>query len=187
MTRDQVELVRAKSKQRNGPTWTQNWAQMARKSAVRRLQNYVPLTARAIEAIARDDEREFGNLAESPAASRTAEVRERIRANSGKRRQPPKSGQGAPEAEEVAPVGAPDDSAGQRTNEGHTAKSGEISRDFAVEGEAREVCGATSDPKLGEVETCVLDAGHLTVERAPQSHQSAGGSVWPAVSAKRSE
>jgi recombination protein RecT len=177
MTRAELDGIRARSRSANRGPWVTDTAEMYRKTVIRRHVKALPLTVEATRVIERDDEAEFGggNLAESPAASRTAEVRERIRANSGKRRQTPKSGQGAPEAEDVAPVGAPDDSADQRTNED------------TVEGESREVCGATSDPKLGEVETCALDAGHLAVERAPQSHQSAGGSVWPAVPAKRQE
>lgn len=38
-------------------------------------------------------------------------------------------------------------------------------------------CGAASDPLLGAVEYCALDAGHLT--HGAQRHQSAEGSVWP--------
>jgi phage RecT family recombinase len=86
MTRQQIELVRAKSRQRNGPAWTEGYGQMSRKSALRRLSNYTPLTPEAMSAIARDDEREYGQTSTS-SASRTADVRNQITerlANRGK-------------------------------------------------------------------------------------------------------
>ncbi len=183
MSRAQIEAIRAKSRQRNGPTWTQSWPQMARKTTIRRLANYVPLSSRAQEAIARDDEREYGSAAPTVTVSRTAEVRDRL-LNRGKvvvsdeeaaqdaptaeRPTWAKSAPGGPETAEVAPdaTGAPAESAGQQTEGSDTV--------------AQVVCGALSDPKLGEVETCVRPPGHLAVEGAIQSHQSAAASVWPA-------
>lgn len=162
MTRQQVELIRAKSRQRNGPTWTQNWAQMARKTALRRLSNYTPLTARAIEAIARDDEREFGGAAPSTGHSRTAEVRDRILG----RNRPAEPAQDAPGAAEQAAVdddatSAPSASADQQTD-----------GQDAAEGEAREVCGAAGT-EVAEGEVCNLPPGH-----EGRVHKSANAS-WP--------
>jgi recombination protein RecT len=162
MTRDQVELIRARSRQKNGPTWTQNWAQMARKTAVRRLQNYVPLTARAIEAIARDDEREFGPMTAPETGGRTAEVREKIRANSGKRRQAPKSSPQQPETPPDAESPTSGDSAAQRT------------ADEPVEGSVREVCG-DAGTEVAEGETCALEPGH----RGPVHRSADGKATWP--------
>lgn len=167
MTRAQVEMIRAKSRQRNGPTWTQSWAQMARKTAVRRLANYVPLSARAATAIEKDDEREYGQTDPVAANSRTVEVRERIqRTRSVAQR--PTDASGAPATVQVDDDVTISASAAQRT----PAAAVE-----AADGEP--VCGSMSDPQLGDVETCVLPPDHLTVERSPQRHQSALGSVWP--------
>ena len=158
MTRSQIELVRAKSRQRNGPAWTEGYAQMCRKSAGRRLSNYVPLTAEAAAAIARDDEREFGQPAE-PMPSRTAEVRsavtERIRSR----------GQATAAAE------APQD---ENTTDGDFTPV-----DSATEQTNAAVCGASSDPKLGDVETCVLEAGHKGKDEKPSPHKGKSGAVWP--------
>lgn len=157
MTRDQVEAIRAKSRQRNGPTWTQSWPQMARKTLIRRLANYVPLTARAVEAIARDDEREYGQPAALPAISRTSEVRDKVL----KRSQPVKSDRGAPEGQEVAEVSTSPESAAQQT-------------DDAVEGEVREVsavCKVVSP--FGGGSFCDQPLNHEGV------HKSGSDETWP--------
>jgi len=182
MSHSQVELIRAKSRQRNGPTWTQNWPQMARKTLIRRLANYVPLTARAIAAIARDDEREFGAAPPAATVSRTAQVRDRVLSR-GKKAEPkavaPVSDEqaaseapGGPETVETAPDAniTPSASAGQQTEP----------TDPVAQGDGQAVCGATSDPKLGAVETCTLPPDHLAVKGSAQRHQSPAGSVWPA-------
>lgn len=41
-------------------------------------------------------------------------------------------------------------------------------------------CGSLSDPALGEIEECVMAAGHLDVAGSQQRHQAASGSIWPA-------
>jgi recombination protein RecT len=169
LTRAQVEAIRAKSRQRNGPTWTQNWAQMARKTAIRRLANYVPLSARASAAIARDDEREYGTPSVSIAESRTATVRERIRARKAASEAP-----GAAEAPEPTDTPVPD---GPGPQQPETDQSGD-------EAQVREICGATSDPALGAVEACVLPAGHLDENGAAQRHQAESGSIWPVEAPK---
>jgi recombination protein RecT len=168
MTRTQVELIRAKSRQKNGPTWTQNWIQMARKTAVRRLQNYVPLSARAIEAIARDDEREFGDLNApimASASSATSKVKDRLKNRRGAQpetvKSQPTSSKEPTEVEGTAVV-VSDDSAGGQT-------------DAADE----KLCNAGSDPKLGDVETCVLEPGHVGADNKPSPHKAASGAVFP--------
>jgi len=174
MSHAQVEAIRARSRQRNGPTWTQNWPQMARKTLIRRLANYVPLTARAVEAIARDDEREYGASPSLPALSRTAEVRQRVLGRGKKADPPAPTASEAPGAPETAPVAdsatpAPSASAAQQTEPTDP-----------VAQEVSTVCEATSDPRLGDVETCSLSPDHLAPDGAARRHQSAAGSVWPA-------
>ncbi len=59
MSKAQVDAIRARSRAKNAPAWMYSYAQMARKSALRQLANYVPLSTKAQGAIERDDEREF--------------------------------------------------------------------------------------------------------------------------------
>lgn len=153
MTRAQVELIRSRSRGKNSPAWVQSWAQMARKTALRRLANYVPLTATAITAIERDDEREYGP---APTGERRSNaVLGMIRRNRGL---PAEEVEG--EATEV------DDTA-------QDAASGENSAQGAPEASSA-VCGSTSDPRLGPEESCIEPPGH-----APKTpHKSAEGSVW---------
>lgn len=165
MSHQQVEAIRAKSRQRNGPTWTQNWPQMARKTLVRRLANYVPLTARAIAAIARDDEREFGPTSAAPTVSRTAEVRDRV-LNRGKEAEPAQDAPGSAAQAEVAPDAGPSPSAS-------AAQQMEPTAPVATEGEAREICGAKGTD-VAEGEACNLEPDH-----GGKVHKSANAS-WPA-------
>lgn len=171
MTKAQIDAIRAKSKQKNGAAWTQGYAQMARKTVLRRLSNYMPLSDRARDAIARDDLREYGSPtpAQASTETRTGSLKERLKGAT------PKNGPGADETPETAPSSS-EESASQQTEPAAATE--------AEDGEAREICGATSDPALGEVETCVLPPNHLELKGAPKRHQSAAGSIWPAEGAK---
>jgi len=81
MTKTQVDAVRAKAKAKNADAWTLNYPEMGRKTVVRRATKYVPLTPEAIEAIARDDEREFGTPTVAQAiGTRTTSLKESIKA-----------------------------------------------------------------------------------------------------------
>jgi recombination protein RecT len=171
MTKADIDRIRARARGSNFGPWVTDYAEMARKTVVRRLIKTLPLTVEAIQAVERDEEREFAQPAALlPAVSRTAEVRARVL---GRGKEPVSDEQAAQDAPgavgtvEVAPdaTPAPDESAGQRTE--------------PVEAVAQVVCGAGSDPKLGAVETCVLEPGHLAVEGSAQRHQSEAGSVWP--------
>ena len=141
MTRVQVENIRAKSRQKNGPTWTQNWPQMARKTLIRRIANYVPLSTKAIEAIARDDEREFGSPGTATIVeTRASRVKDRLAA---RKQDSPALSEGAspPETSPDAPAegAAPSESADQQNPP------------------ATEICGARS-PDGGAV--CVGPPDH---------------------------
>jgi len=171
MTKADVDRIRARARGSNFGPWITDYAEMARKTVVRRLIKTLPLTVEAIQAVERDEEREFGQPVVLPAVSRTAEVRDRLLSR-GKVVEPegvtPVDAPSAPETGETGPsaTAAPIESAGQQTE--------------PVGAVATVVCGALSDPKLGEVETCVRPPGHLAAEGAIQSHQSAAASVWPA-------
>lgn len=55
MTREEVEAIRERSKAgRNGP-WVTDWAEMAKKTAVRRLSKMLPLSSEVSQSISADD------------------------------------------------------------------------------------------------------------------------------------
>lgn len=56
MTVADVEKVRQASRAKNSGPWTQWWDEMARKTAVRRLSKYLPLSAEDMRVVDRDDE-----------------------------------------------------------------------------------------------------------------------------------
>lgn len=55
MTRAQVERVRASSKAKNGGPWVSWFEEMARKTVVRRLSKYLPMSTEIEELLRRDD------------------------------------------------------------------------------------------------------------------------------------
>jgi recombination protein RecT len=175
MTKADIDRIRARARGSNFGPWVTDYAEMSRKTCVRRLIKTLPLTVEAITAVERDEEREFGQPAALPAVSRTAEVRQLV-LNRGKEpvsdEQAASEAPGAPETVEVAPDATPTASATQQT--------GAVEPEPVAQGDGQPVCGATSDPKLGAVETCVLEPEHLAVKGSAQRHQSAAGSVWPA-------
>lgn len=50
MTKDQVDAIRARSQAANGPAWTDNYEEMAKKTALRRLSKLLPLSTTAASA-----------------------------------------------------------------------------------------------------------------------------------------
>jgi recombination protein RecT len=57
MERAEIEQARAKSQMPNGNAWRNHYAEMARKTAVRRLFKYLPMEPVVEAAIAKDEER----------------------------------------------------------------------------------------------------------------------------------
>lgn len=55
MTKAEVENIRKRSKAGNSGPWQTDWAEMAKKTAVRRLSKMMPLSAEIREAIEKDD------------------------------------------------------------------------------------------------------------------------------------
>lgn len=56
MDLNQIEKVRQVSKSKDGPTWTQHWDEMARKTVFRRLSKWLPMDAETESVVRRDDE-----------------------------------------------------------------------------------------------------------------------------------
>jgi recombination protein RecT len=56
MTRDEVEAIRKRSRAGTSGPWVTDWAEMAKKTAVRRLSKMLPLSAEIFQQVAQDDE-----------------------------------------------------------------------------------------------------------------------------------
>lgn len=58
MSRDEIEAVRLRSKSKDDGPWVTDWCEMARKTSVRRLMKYLPVSAGSAlaKAVAADDE-----------------------------------------------------------------------------------------------------------------------------------
>ena len=181
MTRSQVDAVRAKAKAKNAAAWTESYPEMARKTVVRRAMKYLPLTPEVIEAVARDDESEFGTPTVAAAiGTRTSSLRESIKAQAEEivgtavevrvesAEQPTTSV--PPQTVTVAPpenvTGGPPQTVTVAPAENTTI---------------RTKCGSLSDPALGEIEECGLAVGHLDVSGTKRQHRAASGSIWPAA------
>uniref|UniRef100_A0A6M3JVA5 Putative DNA recombination protein n=1 Tax=viral metagenome TaxID=1070528 RepID=A0A6M3JVA5_9ZZZZ len=60
MTKKQIDGIRARSTARNSGPWVTDYEQMARKTAIRRLMNYLPLSIEMARAVAVDSKQEIG-------------------------------------------------------------------------------------------------------------------------------
>jgi recombination protein RecT len=175
MTKAQIDEVRSKAKARNGPAWTQSYPEMSRKTVVRRGVKYLHLTPRAIRAIERDDEREFGDLAApSEPQGRTGTLKEQLR--------------GKPVEETIegtfTEVKAGEGSA-PATDGADNGQSAGPPPPPPIESAAPQTkCGSLSDPALGDIEECCLAPGHLAVPGSQPRHRAESGSIWPAAKEK---
>ena len=178
MTRTQVDAVRAKAKAKNAMAWTDSYPEMARKTVVRRAMKYLPLTPEVIEAVARDDEREFGTPTVAAAIGpRSSSLRESIKAQAeeieGKVIEIP--------AVEIQTVDRPDGILNVlEVNEGARPVYAESAPEPTEPAPQRTKCGSLSDPALGEIEECDLAPDHLNVTGSKRRHRAPSGSVWPA-------
>lgn len=90
MTRAQVDAIRARSKASGSGPWVSDYAEMARKTVVRRLCKYLPLSIELAEALAIDDAAEGADVVELPPvevpaqAARTEGVKAKLAAKLGK-------------------------------------------------------------------------------------------------------
>ncbi len=62
MTREEIDKIRAVSKAKNGPAWSNWFTEMAKKSVVRRLCKRLPLSAENLALIMESDSDTIGNL-----------------------------------------------------------------------------------------------------------------------------
>ena len=84
MTKTQVDAIRGRSKASGSGPWVTDYAEMARKTVVRRLCKYLPLSIELAEAIAIDDASEGADVIELPPSlpgeSRTDQVKKKLAA-----------------------------------------------------------------------------------------------------------
>lgn len=61
MTRTQVEAIRAKSQAKDNGPWVTDFDEMARKTVVKRLAKYLPISVELADGLTRDNATEFGD------------------------------------------------------------------------------------------------------------------------------
>jgi phage RecT family recombinase len=77
MTVDEINRVRAVSKSKNNGPWANWWSEMARKTAIRRLSKYLPMSAEVEHVIRADDDMySIGEPAIRPALVTAAEIQD---------------------------------------------------------------------------------------------------------------
>lgn len=160
MPRSEIDRIRARSKAANSGPWVSDYGAQARKTVLKRISAWLPLKPAARAALDSDTEREVADTTANVSESRTSQVRSAIADRLARR-----GAVAEPETEAAA-----DDAA--------SSASAEQQGDAAAE-TTDGVCGATSDPKLGDVESCVLDAGHANADQSPSPHKAASGALWP--------
>jgi recombination protein RecT len=168
MSRAQVDAVRAMSRSANGPAWMKSYPQMGRKTVLRRLAHYVPLSDRAARGITKDDEREFGTPETVVVTAKPDSLGEQLRAKAGRQKAPEKP-QDATKTQDGQSA-TPDVSATQRTPAVEPVAE-KAQPTETVEGEV--VCDDESPYEDGA--RCVLVAKHKTF------HKGASGATWGGV------
>ena len=151
MTKADIDRIRSRARASNFGPWVSDYAEMARKTCVRRLIKTLPLTIEAVNAIEIDEEREFVQPVAIPAVSRTAEVRMKVL---GRGKEALETTETAAEVE-VEPTPVPEASA---AGQGKTADVG-------------AVCKVVSP--FGEGSFCDQPLGHEGV------HRSGEDETWP--------
>lgn len=138
MTREEIDRVRARSRAANDGPWLTDYGQMARKTVIKRLAQYLPLRPSVREVLEADTEREMGRpVAADGAYSITAALKERSVPPSIPEFVPPPDDTPQPEPDEEEPE--------------------EMAADDGL-------CGAASPYDDGA--TCELPAGHAGVHRS---------------------
>lgn len=221
MTTADIEIVRKSSRggQATDSPWVRFWAEMARKTVLRRLMKRLPLETMAEHGLRLEAELESrgsapaleaGAPAEAPAES-SARRRLRERFVPPAETVPDGPAPAAPPASDSEPdtpasegdpavsgrptASEPSDGASETTR----AVAGEVVDDQerqernapTVSGSTNtsavgpgdivgSICGATSDPELGDVETCILPPGHTYPDSDKLNpHESKERSRWP--------
>lgn len=166
MTKAEIDLVRARARSANKGPWVSDYAEMARKTVVRRGIKYLPLTPEAIAAVERDDEAEFGGevrIAEPTAKTKT--LRESLAAQAAeikpeKKEEPVDGGIMVEKFSSAAGGGGSAKDASVVTSEAPAVEQTEPkpAADSQVASPGSPICGAVSPYDDGA--TCDRDRGH---------------------------
>ncbi len=167
MTKEQIDLVRARSRAANDGPWVTDFAEMARKTVIKRLSKSLDLIPKFREAIEADTEREFAAEQSATAKATTLALRDQLRERASSLA--PTEAPSGPETAEV-PTGMSDVSADQQTAE--TAAAEDAGAGPAEEKPPLGICGVL-DQQL-DCGPCVLPLGHKG-----KPHQDAKQSRWP--------
>jgi recombination protein RecT len=111
MTKAQVDAIRARSKASGSGPWTTDYAEMARKTVVRRLCKYLPLSIEMADALAIDDASDGPDVIEIPPAAAGGSKTETLKAKVAARLAPapaPEPEQPAAETPAEEPEAQPD-------------------------------------------------------------------------------
>lgn len=73
MPKSEIEAIRKRSKAGNSGPWQTDWAEMAKKTAFRRVSKWIPLSAEMRDAMERDDDRLHEPIPTHARGTRTAE------------------------------------------------------------------------------------------------------------------
>ena len=170
MPRSEIDRIRARAPGANDGPWVTDYGAQARKTVLKRISAWLPLKPKYRAALELDTEREIAAPAAGEAIaamSGATRVKDRLKARRTKK----------DERNVTPPVSAAQqtDTASQQDAD---AAGGANEPDAGQEPSAA-VCGAGSDPKLGDVEVCVLPAGHVGADDKPSPHKAASGAVFP--------
>jgi recombinational DNA repair protein RecT len=153
MRKDQIDAIRARAPGANSGPWSTDYAEMGRKTVVRRLMKSLPLTSETQAAVQRDIDREVSVTPVPALPSRTAQLRKELAAKVG-----------------LPATDAPgdDEDAEAPTDAAVTEKSADEQTE-----DATVVCGNVAGPGPLEGTVCLEPAGHA------HQHKALSGS-WPA-------
>ena len=195
MTKADIEEVRKSSRGSTKPDspWVRFWTEMARKTVLRRLMKRLPLETMAEHALRIETEAESGPrlLASTvdqaaPAAIETS-ARRRLRARFGKEAEEPSGEEGdanaptsPPDGTPTAPATEPSVSVDPTASEPPSfAGGGPVTGETVEVADSREICGATTDPVLGDVEICTLAPGHDGTMHIAAGPDGTPTAKWP--------
>jgi phage RecT family recombinase len=184
-----IEKHRKASKaSKNGP-WVDWYDPMAQKTALRELLKYLPKSPTVEKALILEAEAEERYATPPALTGGSSSARGRLRARFGADASAAGDDeqQGATTTDGKERTLTAEEAAQERTLTAEEAAQ-DVSVDpgasETVEGVAKELpdvelCGATSDPALGDPEPCVLEKDHAHADGSPTPHQGKDGSRWP--------
>lgn len=195
MTKADIEEVRKSSRGNTSSLspWVRFWTEMARKTVLRRLMKRLPLETMAEHALRIENEAESGPRLVASSTDQEAtpalesSSRRRLRARFGKETEEPSGDASGGNAPTSPPE--PTETAGGTPRPLSVDPTASEARDAALEGEivvdgptalpVREICGAGTDPALGDVVYCTLEPGHGGTLHVATDAKGELAAKWP--------